>query len=425
MQRRIVLIAALTLLRGTHLEATSLSSYWVELTGPGVAVAVAGQGLSGLGSGTRDLTVSIGGGVWYAALFWSGSQAPCEPVGSGSCFSSSTPLPDQEMVFDGNAVAGATFFGGGAESQPTTAEGRVVHLGYHADVTSIVDAKGPGSHTFSFRDADLANNLTRLHGVSLLVVFLDPSDSTLYSVRIYHGLDFAFAQDPPPGESRIVSPVVYEHGAYPADRQGEIAVIAGGGLAVAGDRLDVSNNASVPSLLDSSSGTFADTDVLTFGVPAGVESTTVDLMSVPGSGDPSGCLPPFWLENEPLWIPTGLRPTDTAGDVFTGVSAFPKLSVETLASLLQPPPTQTGLAADARKLLRAGISALLNALHPGVNYPIDADQVIAEMNKALKSRKGARIRRVTRRLREANALGCDGEFADAFLLQAIAFRLPR
>jgi hypothetical protein len=130
----------------------------LDLQGQGLSLAEGGVGLRDLGSETRSLSVSIGGPVQKAILYWAGRQLTGCPL--GSCFSS-PPLRDQGLLFDGSSVTGSIT---GTESEQNRGQ-----IGYAADVTSIVAAKGTGTYTIA--DGDTNNNLDRLDGAGLIVVF--------------------------------------------------------------------------------------------------------------------------------------------------------------------------------------------------------------------------------------------------------------
>jgi hypothetical protein len=68
-----------------------------------------------------------------------------------------------------------------------------------------VAAKGTGTYTIA--DGDTNNNLDRLDGAGLIVVFRDPSSTTLYRVMIADGLDFAYGRSLGTAENKVTSPI--------------------------------------------------------------------------------------------------------------------------------------------------------------------------------------------------------------------------
>src|SRR5688500_4629958 len=149
--RRVLLVTALAAavsVLGASAVATPLAPAPVAtFQGQGISVAEGGVGLTNLGGGTRNISISIGGPVQAAYLYWAGRQftcgSPCSLTGR-----------DRQLLFDGNAITG-TLTG----SDP---EGQSWQIGYRADVTSIVSAKGSG--TYSIADGNLANNLDHTNG---------------------------------------------------------------------------------------------------------------------------------------------------------------------------------------------------------------------------------------------------------------------
>ena len=92
-----------------------------------------------------------------------------------------------------------------------------------------------------------------------------------------------------------------------------------------------------------------------------------NIVFTPGDGG-EGCTPGFWKNHLEDWGPSGLDPSDDFDTTF-GVDLF-------------DPDIALGEAVNARgggvnKLARHGTAALINALHPGVDYPLSAVQVIA------------------------------------------------
>ncbi|MGD8405700.1 MAG: hypothetical protein PVJ21_18720, partial [Anaerolineales bacterium] len=66
----------------------------------------------------------------------------------------------------------------------------------------------------------------------------------------------------------------------------------------------------------------------------------------------------------------------------------------------------TGTTDSARILLRAAVSALLNASNQEVEYSLTTSQVIAQVNAALASNNRSTILSLANRLDTYNNLGC-------------------
>lgn len=96
-------------------------------------------------------------------------------------------------------------------------------------------------------------------------------------------------------------------------------------------------------------------------------SGSVTVTVVPCDGG-EGLTPGYWKakNHRDDWIPTGYSTGDSFSTVF-GVTQVPD------KTLLQALNTGGG---GVRKLLRHGTAALLNAAHPGVDYPLTVGEVI-------------------------------------------------
>jgi hypothetical protein len=327
------------------------------------------------------------------------------------------------LRFDGNLVTGTII---GTESQPVTSRGPFNNIGYLADVTSIVQAKGTGAVSFSIQDGDVTSNLHDLNGAGLIVVYTDPADPVVYRIIVYDGLDFAFGTDPTPA-ARVTVPIAFNHGAATASRVAELTLFVGDATSARPDLITISNNPSVVNSLNASDGNEWDTDRILINVPAGVATTTVQLVSAPVNQFPDsllwelaalrvplqptptldeGCTPGFWKNHVGSWAATGLTPGRTAGSVFTAASAFPSLASRTLLQSLQGG-GGSGTIGAARILLRAAVAALLNASHPQLDYPRTPTDVIAAVNAALASNNRTTMLTLATALDNENQLGCN------------------
>ena len=184
-------------------HATPLSPF-IDLQQKGLTLVADSAGLRTWGGSPVDLTVTVGGTVRFALLYWAGRERPCvetPAAGSGDCSGLPAIFKDQQVVFDGTSLDGTLI---GTETQPVSAGGPILNLAYFADVTSLVGAKGVGTHTFTFGDGDLSSNLWRLNGVSLIVGYIDPASTTTYRVIIWDGADIAWGRTRP--QARPASP---------------------------------------------------------------------------------------------------------------------------------------------------------------------------------------------------------------------------
>ncbi|HEX2223022.1 MAG TPA: hypothetical protein VHN15_02325 [Thermoanaerobaculia bacterium] len=409
------------------LEATPLSVA-LDIQGTGLSVASGGVGLQGIGSGTRNLSVQIGGPVQAALLYWVGRDRPC-PQSGGVCVVPFQPYKDQILSFDGNIVTGTII---GTEGQPVSAGGPINNIGFLADVTSIVQARGTGLQTFTITDGDTGSNLFHLNGAGLVVIYTNPADPNTYRLIVFDGLDFAYGADPTPGATRVTVPVTFDHGTHTAARQGNMVVFNGDAQPTRPDRIDISNNPSRVNTLDGSNGLSFDADAFTVNIPAGIGSTTLQLVSEPVNQNPDsllwvlgllrlplpqtpppppqeetgdeGCTPGYWKNHTRSW-PVGLSPSQTTGSVFSGASAFPSLASQSLLQSLQGG-GGSGTLGAAKILLRAAVAALLNASHANVDYPRRTSDIVADVNAALSSNNRNTMLELAGQLDGDNNLGC-------------------
>ncbi|HEX6862332.1 MAG TPA: hypothetical protein VF414_05925 [Thermoanaerobaculia bacterium] len=418
-------VVLLMFLAAAAVHATPLQVA-LDIQGQGLAVSEGGVGTQGIGSGSRSFTVDIGGPVQAALLYWAGRDRPC-PQSGGTCVIPFQPYKDQVIRLDGTLITGTVI---GTEAQPVSGGGPINNIGYLADVTSLVQAKGTGLQTFTVRDGDTASNLFRWNGVGLLVIYTDPADTAQWRVIVYDGLDFAYGADPTPGPTRVTDPVTFNHGSDTVARQGRLRFFVGDAVAGRPDRIDISNNPSLVNTLDSSDGAAWDTDVLIIDIPAGVASTTAQLFSAPPNQNPDsmlwtlgllrlplpgagpgegeedeGCTPGYWKNHTDSWAGTGYSPGQTTGSVFSGASAFPALAAQSLLTSLQGS-GGPGTLGGAKILLRAAVAALLNAAHSGVDYPWTTAEILADVNAALTSNNRNTMLALAAELDSDNNLGC-------------------
>jgi hypothetical protein len=275
-----ILLAGLLFVPAAH--ATALAPF-IDLQEAGLTVTEDGEGLFDWDHTTPvNLNVNIGGTVRFALLYWAGRERPCDFNGTTCTFSQ--PYKDQQVTFNGNAITGTVI---GTESQPASAGGPILNIGYFADVTSLIS--GTGAQTFG--DGNQASNLWRLDGVGLFIAYTDASDSTFYRVIVWDNLDFAYGDDPTPGETRVTSPVTFGHGATAFDRPAQLWLFAGDGEADRPDETTISNNPTLFNVLDESpDGPQWTTDEYTINIPANVDNTIVQMHSTPPGKNPDSML---------------------------------------------------------------------------------------------------------------------------------------
>jgi hypothetical protein len=424
------LFVLLTGLLAFGAQATTLSVA-LDVSGQGLSITEGAVGLEGIGSGSRNLSVNIGGSVQAALLYWAGRDRPCPENPAGTCVIPSQPYKDQILNFDGNTITGTII---GTEGQPVSAGGPINNIGYLANVTNIVQAKGTGLQTFSIADGDLGSNLFRLNGATLLVIYTNLADAAMCRLIVFDGLDFAYGDDPTPGATRVTVPITFNHGSRPEARQGQLIIASGDAEPGRPDRIDISNNPSLVNTLDGSDGHAWDTDTITINIPGGVGSTTVQLFSEPVGQNPDsllwelgalrvcvedlgpgeeppgeepgeeGCTPGYWKNHTGSWAGTGYSPGQTAGSVFN-LGGFPSLAGQTLLQTLQGG-GGSGTLGSARILLRAAVAALLNAAHSGVDYPRTTASIISDVNAALASNNRNTMLNLATALDDDNNGGC-------------------
>lgn len=282
-------------------HATALAPF-IDLQEAGLNVTEDGEGLLNWDHATPvNLNVNIGGTVRFALLYWAGRERPCDFNGSTCTFTQ--PYKDQQVTFNGTPITGTVI---GTESQPTSAAGPILNIGYFADVTSIVSAAGTGPRSFAFGDGNTGSNLWRLDGVGLFVAYTDASDSTFYRVIVWDNLDFAYGDDPTPGETRVTSPVTFGHGAASTARTAQLWLFAGDGEAGRPDETTISNNPTLFNVLDNvPDGPQWTTDEYTINIPANVETTVVQMHSRPVGQNPDSM----------LWQMAALRVALPGGDI--------------------------------------------------------------------------------------------------------------
>lgn len=129
---------------------------------------------------------------------------------------------------------------------------------------------------------------------------------------------------------------------------------------------------------------------------------------IPTTGT-EGCTPGYWKNHAGYgpqgnsWPPSGYAPADLFSSVFTGATTLSaSLTLHDALGL----PGGGGIAGAERNLARAAVAALLNASHPGVNYPLTAADVISQVNAALATQHRGTMLALAEQLDIRNNLGC-------------------
>ena len=284
-QRKLTLAIVAGLLACTMAASATPLSLFLDRTERGLTLSHDGKGLEGWGGVPVDLTVNINGPVSFAYLYWAGRERPCTLDASGTTCPATGA--DQLVTFDGTPLSGTEI---GTETQPGSGGGPIRNTGYFADVTSIVGAAGTGSQSFTFGDGDPANNYWRFDGVGLVVGYRNLSDSTSYRVILFHNLDFAYGDDPTPGETRVTTPVTFNHGSSPVSRPAELLIFAGDGTVDRPDNMTISNNPTQFNFLRQANGPEWTAQTVNINIPAGVGTTTVQMNSEPAGQNPDSML---------------------------------------------------------------------------------------------------------------------------------------
>jgi hypothetical protein len=264
--------------------ATALGPF-IDLQQQGLTLTHDSHGLMTWGGGPVSFNVNVAGPVRFALLYWAGRERPCNFTG-GTC-AYSQPYKDQVMNFNGNPITGTVI---GDESQPVSAGGPILNIGYYADVTSIVSAAGTGVHSFTLSDGNGASNLWRLDGASLVIAYQDGSDLATYRVLVQDGLDFAYGDDPTAGDNRVTAPITFNHGTNFSNRSADLLLVAGDGEANRPDNTTISNNPTQFNILNAADGDQWNSPEIPITIPSGVGATTVQMNSAPAGQNPDSLL---------------------------------------------------------------------------------------------------------------------------------------
>ncbi len=131
----------------------------------------------------------------------------------------------------------------------------------------------------------------------------------------------------------------------------------------------------------------------------GVGSTTQ------AEDEDQGCSQGYWKKHTDSWSPAGFNPAQQVLSVFAEASGYPALGSEALLQALKLGGGRD-LEGAVRNLLRQAVAAVLNASHPGVDYPRPLAQVIGDVNVALASGDRQTMLALKSDLDADNNLGC-------------------
>lgn len=331
----------------------------------GTGAVLAGTGLNAQ-PGTIDFDVPAGATVKQVLLYWYGR-------GSGDGVTG-----DDQVVVDGSAVTG-TLIGGslGLPFPPSQT--------YRADITSLgLVSAGLNSLTISGMNFTYNND-----GAGVIVIFDDGSG--VADIQIRDGHDFAAANQgiAPPLDQMV--PQTFTLAPSDANEMVTISLFVADGEASRPDAVEITVGAVSTMFVDvvvAGDGHEWDTLVFDVEVPAGETMVTVEVISYddpttikpdsiawiaavlsgPITDTGEGCSPGYWKNHLDMWPPTGLSPADDFDTTF-GVDLFdPDITLEQAVR---------AKGGGVKKLARHGTAALLSALHPDVDYPYTAAEVIA------------------------------------------------
>jgi hypothetical protein len=267
-------------------NATQLAPF-IDLQEQGLSMTHDGHGLWNWGGGPVSFNVTVGGPVRFALLYWAGRERPCTLDGSGTNCPFTQPYKDQVLNFNGNPITGTVI---GSETQPTSGGGPILNVGYYADVTSIVSSAGTGPQSFTLSDGDTSSNFWRFDGAALLVAYRDNANLDTFRILVQDGLDFAYGDDPTPGDNRVTAPATFNHGINFSNRSADLLLFAGDGDADRPDNTTVSNNPTLFNILNSTQGPEYNTVLTPISIPSGVGTTTVQMNSAPAGQNPDSLL---------------------------------------------------------------------------------------------------------------------------------------
>jgi hypothetical protein len=345
----------------------------------GSGFVAAGTGLRGDPSTAQPGTINLNvpGEVKQVILYWEGQMT--------------SAVGDDEITVNGIPVTG-TLLGG-----PTNFFEDAWSTAYRADITGLGEV-ATGSNTILIGGMDYNRGCPdcRNNGAGVLVIYDDGSGAANLAVK--DGLDLAYFNFDPPLDT--TEPVTFNFAASTETRTASLWLFA---ASVASNRpnvVTVNIDGSLQRYVDpfqSFEGPDWDTVELTFDVPAGATTVTVQALSEkdgtstldglpaslgwltaaleiasvieppppPPGGD--GCTPGYWKNHEEDWAVTGYALDDDFDAIF-GTDYFDP-------DMILFDAVWHGGGGKWR-LGRHGTAALLSAAHPDVAYGLTVDEVI-------------------------------------------------
>jgi hypothetical protein len=120
---------------------------------------------------------------------------------------------------------------------------------------------------------------------------------------------------------------------------------------------------------------------------------------------PTGCSAAFWGDHPQAWQGTGIVPSQLVRNTFSQAAGYAEVGNVTLRTALRFR-SASDLLGAVKDLLREAAAALLNAVHPAMEFPRTRTQLINQVNEALRSRNLPAIWKLTDELKEENAARC-------------------
>lgn len=362
-----------------------------SLGAPGVSVGPgSGAVAAGTGMHTQPGVINInvpGSAVNQALLYW------------GDRFDKNLS-PDDTITIDGNSVTG-TQIGGPTTPVPPS---DVVSVAFRADITGL-SLVSTGANTLELKDLSVDGDED---GAGVVVIF---DDGTTADIQLVDGSDYANSGlNPSPPLSDTV-PQTFSFAAEASGRTADLLLFVTDVTPGRTTRVNISIDGGLVIQLDnplaSNDGAQFDTLTIPVPIPAGATSLTVEIISGGPSGKPSslnwimatlslpitpegggeGCTPGFWKNHIEDWGPSGLDP---------GASYAATFGIGAPAGIVTLEDAVNAKGGGAKKLARHGTAALISALHPGVDYPFTAAEVIALVQAGDADA-----------LADANELGCE------------------
>ena len=239
----------------------------------GSGIVAAGVGLEDVsppntpGRAAINVTVPAGSTVAQVLLYWEGQNTNDTSVGIDTIDVAETETGAATPV-TGTLIGGPTLFFGNAWSST-----------YRADITSLgVVSPGPNDVWVGGLDFGLVSN-----GAGILVIY---DDGTTSDIQIRDGNDLAFIDFDPTLDTTV--PQTFTFTAAPVDREATLSAFfssvtgpasGGGDVRPSVIRVEVGGVVTeAVDLLDSSDGNEWDTELVTFTIPAGASSLTIQAL---------------------------------------------------------------------------------------------------------------------------------------------------